>query len=174
MGHAGRSGGGTAGRSSRHVSPSRGWGIEGSRPSEFRIAALVTSLDVLYIASRSLAELARAGLVQANGALPDDAWMALAAQAAGPRLALAVACILAVRVGSTAALTALATVAVLVQGFDAAVGAVQGNAAMTIVPILLAMAQGYAIVLLDLARARGERLRTPGSAPSSVRRTARR
>ena len=85
-----------------------------------------------------------------DGIPPGHASIILAMQAAGPRLALAAVCVVAVRVGSRAALMALGTVGGLLQGFDAAAGAVQGDGVTTIVPALLAMAQCCVLVLLDL------------------------
>ena len=128
-----------------HEAPGEAW------TTEFRISALVTVIDVVVAASSSLAGLVRADRIPPDGIPPGDTSIILAMQAAGPRLALAGVCVLAVRVGSRAALTALGTVAGLLQGFDAALGAVQGDGVMTIVPALLAMAQCCVLVLLDIS-----------------------
>ena len=121
----------------------------------FRVAAWITLIGVFVAAGCSLVGLVGANLTPQGGAARDPASVVLAMHAVGPRLALAGVCVLAVRAGSPVALITLAAVAASLQACDAAAAAVQDDATMTVLPVLLGAAQGYAIVLLDLARVRG-------------------
>ncbi len=89
------------------------------RTFEFRIAATATMANLLVVAGLSLDGLFRADLIAPNETPPGTATLATAMQAAGPRLAIACVCLLAVRTGSTAAITALGAVAGLMQALDA-------------------------------------------------------
>lgn len=123
------------------------------RATAFRVAAWVTLIGLLVAAGSSLAGLVRTDRPRRAEPRATPAAIVLAMHPVGPRLALEGVCVLAVRASSAVALIALAAVVAMLQAVDAAVGAVQGNAKMAVPPVPLGMAQGYAIVLLGLARA---------------------
>lgn len=125
------------------------------RTFEFRVAAVATMANLVVAAVLSLDGLFRADLIAPDRTPPSTAALATAMHAAGPRLALACVCLLAVRTGSTAAITALGAVAGLMQGLDAMTGAVQGDSLGTIIPAALAALQWWAIAVLDSRRPAG-------------------
>ncbi len=140
------------------VSPATGGSASGEvdgRTFEFRVAATATMANLLVAAGLSLDGLFRADLIASDGTPPGTAALATAMHAAGPRLALACVCFFAVRAGSAVTITALGTVAGLMQGLDAMTGAVQGDPAGTIIPAALAALQWWAIALLDSRRPAG-------------------
>ena len=125
------------------------------RTFEFGVAAAATTANAVVAAGLSLIGLFQADLIAPDGTGPSAAALATAMHAAGPRLALACVCFLAVRVGSTAAITALGAVAGLMQALDAMACAVQGDPLGTIIPAALAALQWWAIALLDSRRPAG-------------------
>ena len=152
---------GARGRRHGEASPSRlpgagsASGEVDGRTFEFCVAAAATMANLLVAAGLSLVSLFQADLIAPDGTGPSTAALATAMHAAGPRLALACVCFLAVRAGSTAAITALGAVAGLLQGFDVITGAVQGNSLGTIIPAALAALQWWAIAVLDSRRPAG-------------------
>jgi hypothetical protein len=113
-----------------------------------RIAALVTLLDVLVASGFSIASLVRPDLIVPDGPTPNGASAIFAMYAAARTLPLAAAVILAITVGSPAALLVLGSLAGVIQGLDAVVGLLHRDLGRTIGPLVLACLQAYAMLRL--------------------------
>jgi type IV secretory pathway VirB2 component (pilin) len=110
------------------------------------VAALITLLNVLAASGFSIASLVQPELILPVGTTPGGASTFFAMYAAARTLPLAMAVILAVAMGSPAALLVLGSLAGVIQCLDAIVGILQGDLGKTIGPLVIACLQAYAML----------------------------
>jgi hypothetical protein len=125
--------------------------LQNTDPAAMRIAALITLLNVLVASGFSIAGLVRPELIVPAGATPSGPSAIFAMYAVARTLPLAVAVMLAIAVGSPAALLVLGSLACVIQCLDAIVGALNGDLGKTIGPLVLACLQAYAMLRLRKA-----------------------
>jgi hypothetical protein len=122
--------------------------LQNTRPAAMRIAALITLLNVVVASGFSIAGLVRPELIVPAGTTPSGASAIFAMYAAARTLPLAAAVILAIVMGSPAALLVLGSLAGVIQCLDAIVGTLNGDLGKTIGPLALACLQAYAMLSL--------------------------
>jgi hypothetical protein len=122
--------------------------LQNRHPAVLRIAALITLLNVLVASGFSIASLVRPELIVPAGTTPSDASALFAMYAAARTLPLAAAVVLAIAVGSPAALLVLGSLAGVIQCLDAIIGILHGDLGKTIGPLVLACLQAYAMLRL--------------------------
>jgi hypothetical protein len=113
-----------------------------------RLASTVTLINVLVATGFSIIGLVRPDLIVPTGTMASGASAIFAMYAAARAIPLAVAVVLAVLSRSPVALLILGTLAGTVQGLDAIIGIIHHDAGKTIGPLILAVAQGYAMLVL--------------------------
>lgn len=122
--------------------------MQNTPSAAMRVAALITLLNVLVASGFSIASLVRPELIVPAGSTPSGASAIFAMYAAARTLPLAAAVILAIAMGSPAALLVLGSLAGVIQCLDAIVGILQGDLGKTIGPLVLACSQAYAMLRL--------------------------
>jgi hypothetical protein len=115
----------------------------------------VTLINVLVATGFSIIGLVRPDLIVPSGTNPSGASAIFAMYAADRTIPLAVAVVVAVLSRSPVALLILGTLAGTIQGLDAIIGIIHHDAAKTIGPLILAVAQGYAMLVLRKRTASG-------------------
>jgi hypothetical protein len=119
-----------------------------SPKSGMRLASAVTLINVLVATGFSIIGLVRPDLIVPLGTKASGASAIFAMYAAARAIPLAVAVLLAVLSRSPVAVLILGTLAGTVQGLDAIIGIIHHDPGKTIGPLILAVAQGYAMLVL--------------------------
>jgi hypothetical protein len=113
----------------------------------FRLASLVTAINVLVASSFSIAAIIRPQYL-VPAAVPTEASLLLAMYAAAPRIPLALFALGAVYKQATPALLILGTVAGAMQLLDAGIGLFEHDLGKCAGPLFLAVLQFFVVYLL--------------------------
>jgi hypothetical protein len=114
----------------------------------FRLASLVTAINVLVGSGFSIAAIIRPQYLIPADSVPTDASLLLAMYAAAPRIPLALFALGAIYRQSTSALLTLGVLAGAMQLLDAGIGLFEHDLGKSVGPLFIAVIQFFVMYLL--------------------------
>jgi hypothetical protein len=114
----------------------------------FRLASLVTAIDVLIATGFTIAAIFRPEVVVPPGSIPTEAALLLAMYGAARIIPLALFTLAAIYKGAKSALLILGTLAGGIQLLDAGIGLYQGDLGKCVGPLFIAVLQFFVVNVL--------------------------